>query len=60
MKNLIFFNYFHNGDIHVSREFVKDILNKTNFNNHIYYHHNSKKKKMYQKDFKNFLIYLKL
>lgn len=41
MKNLIFFNYYNNGDIHVSREFIKDILNKTNFNNPTYFHKNS-------------------
>jgi len=43
MKRLVFYNVFHNGDIHVSREFVKDILNKTNLSNPIYYHPNSPK-----------------
>lgn len=28
IKNLIFYNWGHNGDIHYSREFVKDICNK--------------------------------
>ena len=38
MKTIIFYNTFHNGDIHVSREFIKDIMNKieTTF----YYYHN--------------------
>ena len=41
MKRLVFFNYNHNGDIHFSREFVKDIINKTNYLNAVYYHFNS-------------------
>lgn len=28
MKRVVFFNYFHNGDIHVSRGFVRQIMNK--------------------------------
>jgi hypothetical protein len=28
VKRIIFFNYYHNGDIHVSREFVRLITNK--------------------------------
>ena len=27
-KNIIFYNHYHNGDIHYSREFVKDIMKK--------------------------------
>lgn len=38
MKKIIFFNAFHSGDIHASREFVRDIKNKTI--NSIEYHHN--------------------
>jgi len=38
--NLIFYNNFHNGDIHYSREFVKDIINKTNFDKYFYNHQN--------------------
>ena len=37
MKNLIFFNNFHNGDIHYSRSFILDIMKKTNFN--CFYNH---------------------
>ena len=40
-KKLIFYNNFHNGDIHVSRDFVKDIVSKINFSEAIYYHENS-------------------
>ena len=36
--NLYFYNYWHNGDIHYSREFVKDIISKTNFDNYFYAH----------------------
>jgi len=39
MKSIVFFNTFHNGDIHVSREFIKDIRNKVN--NDLEYHHNN-------------------
>jgi hypothetical protein len=28
MTNIIFFNHFHNGDIHVSRGFIRQIMNK--------------------------------
>lgn len=37
-KKLTFFNYFHNGDIHAGREFVKDIMKKTNTDLSFYYH----------------------
>jgi len=38
--DLYFYNYWHNGDIHYSREFVKDIISKTNFDNYFYAHNN--------------------
>jgi len=38
MKKIIFFNYFHNGDIHSSRLFVKDIMIKLNVGTAFYYH----------------------
>lgn len=28
MKNIIFFNHFHNGDVHVSRGFIRKIIDK--------------------------------
>lgn len=40
---LIFYNNWHNGDIHLTREFVKDIIRKTNFNEYFYLHNNSHK-----------------
>lgn len=42
-KEILFFNYYHNGDIHVSREFVKDILKKTETEVSVYHHPNSDK-----------------
>jgi len=36
MNKLIFYNNNNNGDIHFSREFIKDIINKTTFDE--YYH----------------------
>jgi hypothetical protein len=39
MNKIIFFNTWHNGDIHVSREFIKDILSKVNCE--MEYHHNN-------------------
>lgn len=39
--NLIFYNNFHNGDIHYSRQFIKDIIKKTNFNKYFYNHQNN-------------------
>lgn len=38
MKRLIFYNNWHNGDLHNSREFVKDIINKTRFDEYYYIH----------------------
>ena len=37
-KNLVFFNYFHNGDVHSGREFVKDIIKKTGYESVFFYH----------------------
>lgn len=39
--NLTFFNNYNNGDIHVSREFIKDIIKKTDAREVLYYHKNS-------------------
>jgi hypothetical protein len=38
MKKIIFYNHFHNGDIHVSRTFINDIVNKSGLI--CEYHHN--------------------
>ena len=40
MKIINFFNCAHNGDVHLSREFVKDIINKTNCDDYEYWHIN--------------------
>lgn len=37
---IIFFNPYHNGDIHLSREFVKDIIKKIKNKKYYYEHHN--------------------
>lgn len=39
MKTIIFYNNFHYGDLHISRTFVKDIINKTKLGC-IYVHRN--------------------
>lgn len=41
--NLIFYNNWHNGDVHFTREFIKDIILKTNFNEYFYLQNNSYK-----------------
>jgi len=38
MKRLIFYNNRHNGDIHLTREFVKDIMKKTSFDEYYFLH----------------------
>jgi hypothetical protein len=38
--NLIFYNNFHNGDIHYTRNFIKDIISKTNYDSYSFNHHN--------------------
>ena len=43
MDKLIFFNAFHNGDIHLSRSFVKDIMTKKNAIAYFYQHANAEK-----------------
>jgi hypothetical protein len=40
---LFMFNVGHNGDVHLTREFVKDIMNKTKFDEYYYLHSNSPK-----------------
>lgn len=39
-KDIVFYNNFHNGDLHYSREFIKDIYIKTkdNYNDYYNYH----------------------
>jgi subtilase family serine protease len=40
MKDLIFFNHFHNGDLHVSRTYINDIIENYKMNtSNIYYEH---------------------
>ena len=41
MKKIIFHNNFHNGDIHVSRNFIRDIIKKSPNYEYYYYHTNS-------------------
>ena len=42
IKNLVFYNHWQNGDIHVSREFIKLIINNVKAENYIYVHNKSK------------------
>lgn len=43
MRRLIFYNLFHNGDIHFTRPFIRDIMTKTkdSFDEYHYLHYNS-------------------
>jgi hypothetical protein len=38
--NIIFFNNYHNGDIHLSRKFIIDIMSKFKCDNYYYHHFN--------------------
>ncbi len=40
IKNIVFFNHFHNGDVHVSRGFLKFIIDKFPQFNYFYTHKN--------------------
>ncbi|MAW75278.1 MAG: hypothetical protein CMG09_05060 [Candidatus Marinimicrobia bacterium] len=42
-KNIVFYNNYHNGDIHYSREFIKHIINCLPNKTYYYIHHNSKR-----------------
>ena len=42
IKNLVFYNHWQNGDIHVSREFIKLIMNNIKAENYVYVHNKSK------------------
>lgn len=35
--DIVFYNHYHNGDIHYSREFIKDVMKKYKANNYYYY-----------------------
>ncbi len=41
IENLVFYNHWQNGDIHVSREFVKFFINSIPAKNYIYLNHKS-------------------
>lgn len=41
-KDMYFYNLFHNGDIHFSRNFIKDIIKKTKCNDYYFIHSNKK------------------
>ena len=41
IENLVFYNHWQNGDIHVSREFVKLVVNSIKANNYLYLTHKS-------------------
>lgn len=45
-KDIVFYNNFHNGDLHYAREFMKDIYNKTKdkYGDFYYYHKNENNK----------------
>lgn len=43
VENLFFYNHFHNGDVHYSQEFVKDICSQIDFKNCYYLHNNTSK-----------------
>ena len=39
-KNVVFYNNYHNGDIHYSREFIKFFINNIHSKNYYYIHPN--------------------
>ena len=41
MKKILFYNDWHNGDIHMSREYVKDLMSVLGQNEYFYYHTNN-------------------
>ena len=41
IENLVFYNHWQNGDIHVSREFVKFFTESIDAKNYYYLHHKS-------------------
>jgi len=41
-NNVIFYNHYHNGDVHFSRQFVKDIMSKIDADKYSYAHGNHK------------------
>jgi len=41
MGKLIFYNLWHNGDIHFTRSYIRDIMKKTNFDEYQYLHNNN-------------------
>tara|TARA_E500000331_G_C17235397_1_gene704541 strand:+ start:1074 stop:1955 length:882 start_codon:yes stop_codon:yes gene_type:complete len=41
IENLVFYNHWQNGDIHVSREFIKFFVNSIQAKNYIYLNHKS-------------------
>ena len=43
MKPITFYNHWHNGDLHISREYVKDIIGKIAGGHFSYYHPNDPK-----------------
>ena len=43
MGKLIFYNNFHNGDIHFTRQFIKDIMKKTSYDEYYFLHQRSHK-----------------
>lgn len=40
---ILFYNNWHNGDMHFTREFIKDIINKTDYSEYYYLHTKSEK-----------------
>lgn len=55
--DIIFYNNFANGDIHVSRSFIQDIMNKLPDNNYYYYQHPQKIKCFLLGDIENLKPY---
>ena len=41
IENSVFYNHWQNGDIHVSREFIKFFVNSIQAKNYIYLNHKS-------------------
>lgn len=46
--DLYFYNFGHTGDLHYTREYIKDIINKTNYDNYYYLKDNSPINKIFK------------